>query len=223
MTGIKQIIGGQPCLTKEAVRAKCQRIMRETNGGSIEDRYQFAFLCDLFGRHPHAEQKVGLGIDIIFVKAVTPYNTRAFHIRRHDGTVTDISYEQCIAPKTDTRTLYNALRIEVWEQVAAFRDRAFTGKFTILCPYTREMLFRNTCHVDHRPPQTFKVIADRWIELEGGPDRVRLRSGDGDLGSRLANVQQVGRWQQYHRKKANLRVVSEQANLKHIPAEVRAA
>lgn len=223
MSGYQQIIGGYPYPTKESVRERCRRIIEASSGATVEDRYEFAFLCDLFGRHPHAAQKIGQGIDAILVRPVPPYNNLGFYLRRVDGSETDISFRQCVSARTDDADLYGALRRAVDDQVIAFKNESFDGKFTLLCPYTGEMLFPTHCHVDHRPPKTFKALADRWIKLVGGHDRVRIASGDGDVGSRLIDGGQLVSWRSYHGGQADLRIVSPTANLVDIPAESRAA
>jgi hypothetical protein len=222
VSALRQIIGGRPYPSKEAVRERCRGIISR-GVGAVEDMYDFAFLCDLFGRHPHAEQKVGEGIASIVVRHVPPYNQPGFYLRRLDGSETDISFLQCVAARTDMTTLYGALRRAVDDQIIEFKTQAFKGRFAIECPYTAELVFRTSCHVDHQPPKTFQAVADRWITLAGGRDRVRVASGDGDIGSRLLDVGQLESWRSYHRTNAELRIVSVEANLVHIPAESRAA
>jgi hypothetical protein len=54
-----------------------------------------SFLCVLISRHPHATEKVGVGIRHFTVEPAA-YETRCFYLTRVDGSRTDFSYLKCV-------------------------------------------------------------------------------------------------------------------------------
>lgn len=204
----KFILGGETFATKAEVKRRTQFVLKSGRVQPDDDR----FLRDLFARHPSAAEKHGPGIAEIRVVTVPPWNTRGFEIRRVDGTTTDISYLECLAPTTPRHWYRAACRTAIAEQVLAAKAAAFAEADCIACPVTGELVGRDDCHVDHAPPWTFEAIADTFavdLDLESigyldGDNRVRSQFADADLTARFAD---------FHRARAVLRVVSVRANL----------
>lgn len=89
----------------------------------------------------------------------------------------------------------------------------FSKKGRVRCQETNEFLTWEELSVDHRQPNTFSVIVDRFVELKnlnlkkveyilvsGGPNEI----ADNNLKANFIK---------YHKEKANLRIVSKQINL----------
>lgn len=68
-------------------------------------------------------------------------------------------------------------------------------------------------HVDHHEP-TFVELADMFIEICGGVGQFELIPCEDGIGRRLHDVGQAERWLDFHHESAQLRVISDQANLR---------
>ncbi|MEW2375988.1 hypothetical protein AB0883_07765 [Micromonospora sp. NPDC047812] len=97
--------------------------------------------------------------------------------------------------------------------VIAVVERAFAKQKTATCALTGiPLVSRQEAHVDHAQP-TFLDLATAFAEHAGGWDTVQVASGDGVIGTQMADDQQREAWCAFHAERANLRVVSIQANL----------
>jgi hypothetical protein len=204
------VVNDESFPSKAALRRRVQAILY----GGDPDEDSVAFLRDLVRRHRSAAEKIGPGIQTFRIVKVVPYNTAGFEIVRVDGTVTDVSYLECINETTPRHWFPAACRNAVFYQVAHVKDEAFAISDSIQCPITGEPLTRETCHADHAPPWTFEAIVDAFIaEHRMDPSKVNYVEGDGSVGSRFADAQLSARFAAFHLERASLRVVSKRANL----------
>lgn len=80
------------------------------------------------------------------------------------------------------------------------------------CQETGFLLKYEELNVDHRQPNTFSVIVDRFIELNN-IDIQRIECIPVDGGSNeLVNEELKTKFKQYHKDKANLRIVKKDLN-----------
>lgn len=202
----KYIIGSESFPSKKAVTKRCQDIL---GSGKIESKDN-AFLLALFQRHPGYEIKVGSGIERIEI-AKTPYGNRCFFIRRHDSSIVDISYLQCLTPVSHVQKVKSVFRDLIRYQIVEFKENNFTSGLT--CPYTGELLTWDNCHVDHYDP-TFDQIFMDFIEC-WNTDTFHIQVIDKSYGWALASHQgQIGiDWKGWHYQTAKLRLISVKANL----------
>lgn len=163
-------------------------------------------LAELLTRHPRAQEKIGCGIDYFSIDR-GGYGTRCFYIHRTDGTKTDFSFLRCF--QFSRKDFPAAARRAIEGQIFEFR---LTLPEVFDCPVNGTPLTRNTAHIDHAPPYTFRQIVNTFIALNNIPvESVSYdRSGIGVSfqGSSLKTLFSL-----YHKKHAVLRGISREANL----------
>lgn len=205
-------IAGEVFESRAAVKRRVRPMLKQVGLLAEADD---AFMQALLMRHRRAVQKVGVGVRRIRTWKVPPYNTIGFYIERIDGTGTDFSYLQCIEPDTTTDWFVAACRTAVVPQVLEAREIAFANNRIINCPVTGQPITRANSHVDHAPPWTFKAIVDAFVqEHEIDVELVPLLGRtDNETVKSFAEPEAARLFAEFHRSFAQLRVVSEQANL----------
>lgn len=171
------------------------------------------FVHSLLDRHPRFAEKIGGGVGYFTVNS-DGNGDRCFYIHRLDGSRIHFSYQKSLLGKDDLRSLVvGALNRAVDEQIWAFRDSEL-AKGTHVCPYTGELITKDSYHVDH-PNPTFYELYRQWLsELGLRIDHIRLSDGrDNEIGRRMIDPAQKESWQQFHRTHARLRLLSPLGNL----------
>lgn len=205
-------IGGEVFPSKEAVKRRVQPLLKAVGPLAPADE---TFVRALLLRHRSAATKIGAGIKRIRVWKVLPYGTFGFYIDRVDGTGTDFSYLECLDPSTPLDKFTAACRTTIQPQVQAAKDVAFAEFHAIACPVTGGHITRDTCHVDHAKPWTFRAIVDAFI-LECRIDITAVPlggQGDGETTQSFENPAFAHAFAEFHRGRAKLQVVSVPANL----------
>jgi hypothetical protein len=177
-------------------------------------------MLGLLQNHPDAEQKIGTGVDCIFVKRNPFYGTRGFYIRRNDGTETDFSFRECISPSSHVQKVRLAFRVAVEPLTMRFKSDFFDangGK--AFCEFTGEEITFLGSHTDHVPPLTFKVLLDQFVKEQGILiEDVRLKKTvDNSIRNELEDEHLISVWIKWHATHAKLRVISKKANLEIVP------
>ena len=89
----------------------------------------------------------------------------------------------------------------------------FSVKGQVKCQETKELSKWDELNVDHRQPNTFSVIIDRFIELNKiNIDKIEYIKIDGGP-NELADNELKRKFIEYHKQKANLRIVRKDKNL----------
>ena len=173
-----------------------------------------ALMQALLDKHPNVTEKVGDGVDHIYVSGfhrVTWCDT--FFIKRIDGSSDPLGYNKCFTGKTPKQDVYEALRAAVAGQINRYREDALRDN--PVCPYLGIRLERGNNHVDHVSPNTFQSLVDvflheehlQWFDLALTPSHTYHHCAP------LADKGVERRWQQYHEDHAVLRLLSVKANL----------
>ena len=176
----------------------------------------FELLCEVLKNHPYYLQKLGCGIQRIEIRTNPVYKNRGFYIIRTDGSCTDFSYRQCLYPASNKQKFLNACRVAIMPQILEFKETFFgslMGQF-YCCPLTGEEVNETNCHIDHRPPNTFKSLIETFISISGiDPNIVKVAGSqvDGCVKDTLEDKALEERWKVYHAENCNLRVVSRNA------------
>ena len=118
--------------------------------------------------HPERDQKIGVGVQRFFVDR-DGFGGRCFWLERTDGSSTDFSFKSCITAPVHVNEVRMALRQLVTAQVMAFRDSAFAFTTTVPCAITGQLITTAEAHVDHRPPDQFFVLVERFLAECGVP------------------------------------------------------
>jgi hypothetical protein len=202
-------IGSREFRSKEQAKAAIREVLYRYELGESTNETDREFLSDLLRLHPDAGRKIGAGIKQFQVRNNT--GTRGFWVVRRDGTETDFSFLECLGASSHTQKVRDAMRHAIADQRDEFRNKVFAaGDAT--CAITGVLLAHDTCHVDHFDP-TFEVLADEFAFGEGGYEAVEVVSEDGMIGSRLVDGRLQKSWQEFHRTRARLRLVTKEANL----------
>lgn len=180
-------------------------------GETVSDPEDVRFLVDLLLLHPHADQKVGPGVQYFTVE-MNQHGTAGFWLTRVDGTRTDWSFVACLTPPTHRKEVLSALRTAIQDQIWAFRDSCFLSAFEIACVVTQERITRETAHVDHEKP--FADLVEMWLsEMCLTFDEIPVNpTVDGNTETSLGQFVHLLSWQNFHRQHARLRMVSAKAN-----------
>jgi len=144
----------------------------------LEDTLPYA----IFDRHPHCEEKTGIGLRHIELR-LTEYQNRGFYLVRTDGTVIDFSWRVALDFEQSGPTLAAAAREAVRDQIAAVAGGGHV-------------------HHDGKP---FRQILNEWLAARGGavPELIH-----GDLHDYFRDPADAVSWREHHKQHAVLRLVS---------------
>ena len=209
-------IGEKKFLTKKEALNHYKGILNSYDFGESINEQDFKEVLALLETHPRKEEKKGVGVKQIRI-AKLKYKTKAFELVRLDGSTEYFSYTKRInAPKTPITKFSKACRKAIQEDLQNVKQAYFdkhSKKGKVKCQETKELLPWEQLCVDHRQPNTFSVILDRFIELNKiEVEKIEYIVIDGD-GKELADSELKQKFIEYHREKANLRIVKKDNNL----------
>jgi len=156
--------------------------------------------------------------DIKVVKRI-PYSTKCFEIFYSDDTSCYISYLMIIK-NSDYYTPENKFRISCRNSIRSdirmvkqeyFDKNSVKGR--VKCQETGKLSKWEELVIDHRQPNTFSIIVDRFKEVYSIElDIIEYTSDDqGYMVFKDDNLTE--QFRQYHKERANLRIVREESNL----------
>ncbi len=199
-------IAGRTFATRDELHEAIKEVLhaRPPDEDLTED---YPFLRELINQHPDAKHKIGIGIRAFQIQHV--YGSRCFRLFRVDGSSTDFSYLKCVRKFNKWSHVQKAFRLAVFDQVIVFRRAQFNDAFTIPCAVTGKMVTEAECDVDHASPFTFIVLLREFLKMKSlMPEDIKIaKSGDNQIGRRLADEKLQAEWQAYHLKHAILRIV----------------
>ena len=180
------------------------------------NKNDFNEILNLLETHPRVKEKIGVGIDKVRISKVQ-YNTKSFELVRKDGSTEFFSYTKRInSPKTNFTRFREACRQAIQNdlrnvKIAYFERYSKKGK--VKCQETGELAKYEELNVDHRQPNTFSVIVDRFVELNKVDlERIEYFQIDGGP-NELKDENLKQEFREYHKDKANLRIVKKDLNL----------
>lgn len=209
-------IGEKEFATKKDALNHFKTILNSYEFGQTLREDDLTDILELLETHPRIKEKIGVGIENIRI-AKLQYNTKAFELVRTDGSTEYFSYTKRInAPKTDFTKFREACRKAIQEDLRnvklSYFDR-YSKKGQVKCQETAELMKYEELNVDHRQPNTFSVIVDRFVELNQiDIKKVNYIQVDGGP-NELADEKLKEDFRKYHKVKANLRVVAKSLNL----------
>lgn len=166
--------------------------------------------------HPRKKEKIGCGIDHFRV-GIAKFNTKSFELVRIDGTFEFLSYTKRInKPKDEFTNFRIACRQAIQTDLTNIKQDYFkqnSKKGKVKCQETGEFLSYEELNVDHRQPNTFSVIVDRFIEVKklnlNEIEYLEINGGPNEIAKKSLQAE----FREYHKEKANLRLVKKELNL----------
>lgn len=162
------IIGKQIFNYKKDALAHFKAILNAYPNGAILNDNDKNDLLELLKLQANFEEIKGCGVRDFKVDEIR-YNTKCFHIIRDDLTTKPISYTICINGKYSLTTKFSrTCRDIIQKDLRAVKQKYFSDnskKGQVKCQETGELCFWEQLVIDHRQPNTFSVIIDRFIEV----------------------------------------------------------
>jgi hypothetical protein len=166
----------------------------------------------LIPRHGSASVKIGPGIANVAFGMNTRFAFRTakrvpccMYVLRIDGTISDVSWRECLSPSKTRYKVMNALRNAIRPQIAEIKFDIAGKESCMLCG---ENVAGREYDLDHFP-WTFVELAETWSQSIGVKVESIATHGEDDLqvGDTLTCPVQLQSWQDYHREHAALRVL----------------
>lgn len=180
---------------------------------SCTDRDDVVALLQL---HENSKEKIGTGIKDIKVEEIK-YGKKCFHIIRTDSSIDHFSYLKCIngdySPQVKfSRACRESIQSDLTEaKLLYFKNNSSNGK--VCCQESNELRTWEELCVDHRQPNTFSVIVDRFIELHNiDISSVAYKETIENI-FEFEDAELKNKFRSYHKSKANLRLVKKELNL----------
>lgn len=201
---------------KKDVTAHYKKILNSYDFKEPLNEEDFNDVLNLLKIHPNAQEKIGPGIKKVIVDE-TRYKTKCFNAIRVDSSCEIFSYIKCINGSLSSLTKFSKTCRDVISEdlrllkISFFKDNSKKGR--VKCQETGELSLWEELNVDHRQPNTFSVIVDRFIELYGINLSVVEYVEIIDNVYSFKDNDLANKFRQYHKEKANLRLVRKDKNL----------
>jgi hypothetical protein len=202
--------------TKKAAKDHIQEILSKYHEGERITGLDESFLRDLLDLHPRAADKIGTGVSYFVIEKEDVWQGRHFSIVHTDRSRDDFSYIKCIDGPNLRNEILGAMRSAVVGQILGFRDRQIAAG-AVACPFTGEVLRRDTSHVDHIAPNTFYAMVNKWLKTNGlALEDVAITPPEvGQVKRDMTDETQVESWRKFHLENASLRLISKLGNLSY--------
>lgn len=206
--------------------------LEESDFEDLLDLLDYGAINDLADREMNEdifEEKIAIEIDSIsneeseiLVEDIkvsrVQFNTKCFEIFYNDKTSEYISYLMIInnSKYTLEKLFYIACRNSVHKDIKAVKQAyfdQFSEKGQVKCQETGLLSIWTELAVDHRQPNTFSIIVDRFIEVNS-IELSKIEFTTNDLNFIVFNDKKLeDRFRSYHKEKASLRIVRKACNL----------
>ena len=221
------IVNGEYFEKKDDVKKRASSILNSYEIGAFLSGNDLDFVLALLDNHPESTSKKGEGVKSIKIVPHEEFGkkNKSFAIVRVDGTETDFSFMKCITPPTPLGVFKQTCRRTIEFQIVSFKKKYFKDNEDsngfIVCPITNELVNFENAHVDHQPPKTFDRLVEAFVQqFQIDISQVEIGGvADGDVVRYFVDKKLSVEWQEFHRRNADLRVVSEYANLSVINRE----
>ncbi|MES3004873.1 MAG: DCL family protein [Patescibacteria group bacterium] len=180
------------------------------------------FICELLKLHPDKDEKIALGVKSIIVERDATFGkTHHFSIVRPDNSTEDFSLKKCLTQSMNdpARLFSSSARRVVADQIVSFRNSFFNEKQdldgNVTCALSGALISRNTSHIDHIPPLTFRMIVSNFISINKiDINHTKFIAANNGIGKEFLDENIKNNFYDYHMKVAKLRVIAPLENLK---------
>lgn len=209
-------IGDKLYVSKKDALTHYKRILNSYDFGEILNNEDYLDVIELLETHPKVKEKIGVGIDFIRIAKVK-YSTKSFELVRFDNSTEYFSYTKRInSPKTEFTKFREACRQVIQDDLRNVKQSYFdkySKKGQVKCQESGDLLKWEDLSVDHRQPNTFSVIIDRFIELNNiNLNNVKYIQIGGDM-DEIEDEELKEKFRKYHSDKANLRIIKKELNI----------
>lgn len=209
------IIGNMIFKYKKDALNYYKEILNSYNFRETLDENDKVEIIELLKNHPDFERKFSFGIKNIIVDKVK-YNSKAFHILNNNSELEAFSYIKCINGKKPPLTVFSSTCRDIVQddinkvKFQYFSDNSKNGQ--VKCQESGDLCKWKELVVDHRQPNTFSIIVDRFIELNNidikSTEYIEIFDGVYNFkDEKISN-----KFRDYHKEKANLRIVKKGKN-----------
>jgi hypothetical protein len=164
-------------------------------------------------------EEVETNIEIKEIRiAKVQFNTKCFEIVWSNLETEIISFRMIInRPKINKHTSFSiACRNVIQNDLTLVKQKYFSmisEKGFVKCQETNEMAKWEDLAIDHRQPNTFSIIVDRFKEIKNiNVEEIEYYVDENNF-FLFKNEKLTTEFQQYHKEKANLRIVKKECNL----------
>lgn len=217
----KYEFNGSSFRTKKQIEQHMRAILERTEVGSELQGDDLAFVEALLQHHHRAKQKLGAGIAAIRVDLNTEWKAwKMLTLVRCDGSETDFSYRACIYPRNKLQEFQEACRQAVVPDILEFKRQYYADhadEFNqIRCPVTNQIVGWDESHIDHDLPWPFREIVKAYCIERGAQIETIDLDGDEDGACQYQFRDAAIRddFREFHGQRAQLRVLSKEANLR---------
>jgi hypothetical protein len=174
------------------------------------------FFVSLFTLHSEYSEKKGAGIDYIAVGRDF-HSNRCLYIHRVDGTSIDCSWVHCIQPASQKTVVSMAFRRAVKEIIMAYKSASLDK--VDACPILGTKLTYENSHVSYLSPSfddlLIGFLQQRHIDIESVA-LTNPKPVDTDQRGQVTDQELLNDWCSFHQRKANLQLLSAEANLRRL-------
>jgi len=201
---------------KKDVIAHYKKILNSYDFNESLNEEDFNDVLNLLKIHPNAQEKIGPGIKEIIISEIR-YKTKCFKAIRVDSSCDIFSYIKCINGSLSPLAKFNkTCRDVISDDLRLVKLSFFKGnseKGRVKCQETGMMSLWEELNIDHRQPNTFSMIVDRFIELHGIDLYAVEYVETIDNVYSFKDTDLTAKFRKYHKEKANLRLVRKDNNL----------
>jgi hypothetical protein len=167
-------------------------------------------LYELLQRHPNADEKIGVGVEVFYRDRSPIHPSSCFHIERKDGTTTDFSYKSCISGNAISlyQQFYEACRFSVSQELINQKNKLFRDANGILpCSRTGVLIKINEADYRHTSP-AFREIVRGFVDKYSIKISHNLltKSSDMQYVTRFADTEIEKLFKNYHKSHSNLAI-----------------
>lgn len=180
-----------------------------------------SFFLSLFTLHSEYSEKKGAGISFVTVERDF-HNNRCLYIHRTDESKIDCSWRHCMQPASQKTVISMAFRRAVKEIIQAYKsDNLIKVK---LCPVFGTPLTYENSHASYLSPSFDEMLMEFLKQQKIDIESVALINpdpDDTDQRGQISDQTLLKNWLSFHKKEANLHLLSAEANLRGLKPNKR--
>lgn len=201
------MLGGVAFATKDQIKAHARAVLAGTRDGQ---QVTNPAVLALLAAHPDWHERV-VGLSHVTTGRATFHgiSSRCFMTVRY-GNPEPITYKHSLA------RLLPGGRLKPFDRKADHLARVIAAARAAILDQVLAMNAPSGFEVDHAPPETFAVLLREFVRQEGRCLwRYEVHGGGecAEVRREFADAQLSARWQQFHRERATLRVLSKSDHL----------